>query len=56
MGSIWGAVIAGLILGEAMSLSVLIYPPITQVIIYLVAAVVLLWRPRGLMGLKGVAE
>jgi branched-chain amino acid transport system permease protein len=56
MGSIWGAVLAGLILGEAMSLSVLIYPPITQVIIYLVAAIVLLWRPRGLMGLKGVAE
>jgi branched-chain amino acid transport system permease protein len=56
MGSLWGAVIAGLILGEAISLSVIIYPPATQVIIYLVAAVVLLWRPRGLMGVKGVAE
>ena len=56
MGSLWGAVIAGLILGEAISLSVIIYPPATQVIIYLVAAIVLLWRPRGLMGVKGVAE
>jgi branched-chain amino acid transport system permease protein len=56
MGSLWGAVLAGLILGEAISISVLVYPPITQVIIYLVAAIVLLWRPRGLMGLKGVGE
>ena len=56
MGSLPGAVLSGLILGEAVSLSVLIYPPSTQIIIYLVAAVVLLWRPRGLMGVKGVAE
>lgn len=56
MGSLWGAVLAGLILGEAISLSVLIYPAISQVMVYIVAAVVLLWRPRGLLGLKGVAE
>lgn len=56
MGSIPGAILAGLLMGEAVSLSVLIYPPITQVIIYIVAAVVLSWRPRGLLGLKGVME
>ena len=56
MGSLPGAVLSGLILGEAVSLSVLIYPPSTQIIIYLVAAIVLLWRPRGLMGVKGVME
>jgi branched-chain amino acid transport system permease protein len=56
MGSLPGAVLSGLLLGEAVSLSVLIYPPSTQIIIYLVAAVVLLWRPRGLMGAKGVME
>ncbi|MGA7487034.1 MAG: branched-chain amino acid ABC transporter permease [Xanthobacteraceae bacterium] len=56
MGSLPGAVLAGLILGEAVSLSVLIYPPSTQIIVYLVAAVVLLWRPRGLLGVKGVME
>jgi branched-chain amino acid transport system permease protein len=56
MGSLPGAVISGLILGEAVSLSVLIYPPSTQIMLYLVAAVVLLWRPRGLMGVKGVME
>jgi branched-chain amino acid transport system permease protein len=56
MGSLAGAVISGLILGEAVSLSVLIYPPSTQIIVYLIAAVVLLWRPRGLLGVKGVME
>lgn len=56
MGSLPGAVLSGLLLGEAVSLSVLIYPPSTQIIIYLVAAVVLLWRPRGLLGTRGVME
>jgi branched-chain amino acid transport system permease protein len=56
MGSLPGAIIAGLLMGEAVSLSVLLYPPISQVIVYIVAAVVLLWRPRGLFGLKGVME
>lgn len=56
MGSLPGAVLSGLLLGEAVSLSVLIYPPSTQIILYVVAAVVLLWRPRGLMGAKGVME
>jgi branched-chain amino acid transport system permease protein len=56
MGSLPGAVLSGLLLGEAVSLAVLFYPPISQVIVYFVAAVVLLWRPRGLLGLKGVME
>jgi branched-chain amino acid transport system permease protein len=56
MGSIPGAILAGLLLGEAMSLSVLLFPPISQIIIYLVAAVVLLWRPRGLLGVEGMLE
>ena len=56
MGSLPGAVLAGLLLGEAVSISVLLYPPIAQVIVYIVAAVVLLWRPRGLLGVRGVME
>jgi branched-chain amino acid transport system permease protein len=56
MGSIGGAILAGLLLGEAISLSVLFYPPLSQIVIYLVAAVVLVWRPRGLLGIKGVME
>lgn len=56
MGSIIGAIVAGLLMGEAQALSVLFYPPISQVIIYMVAAVVLSVRPRGLFGVKGVME
>ena len=33
-----------------------IFPGIDQIIIYLVAVVILLVRPRGLMGRKGVME
>ena len=54
MGSLAGAVLAGFILGEAVSLSVLFLPQISQVIIYFVAAAVLLWRPRGLLGAEGI--
>jgi len=33
-----------------------IFPGIDQIIIYLIAMIVLLVRPRGLMGRKGVME
>ena len=56
MGSLPGAVLAGLLMGEAQSLAVIFYPPISQVIIYLIAALVLSWRPRGLFGVQGVHE
>lgn len=56
LGSILGAIVAGILMGIATSLAVLYYPPIAQVVIYLVAAVVLSIRPRGLFGAKGVHE
>jgi branched-chain amino acid transport system permease protein len=56
MGSLAGAALAAVMLGEAISLSVLFYPPLAQIVVYLVAAVVLLWRPRGLLGVAGVME
>jgi branched-chain amino acid transport system permease protein len=61
MGSLPGAVLAGFMLGILQSLASLneakqLFPGIDQVIIYLVAVVVLLTRPRGLMGRKGVME
>ena len=54
MGSIIGAVIAGLLMGLAVSFSVVFVPSISQVIIYLVAVVVLVIRPRGLFGVEGI--
>ncbi|MEL6206663.1 MAG: branched-chain amino acid ABC transporter permease [Pseudomonadota bacterium] len=61
MGSLPGAVLAGFLLGilesfASMSQVIAIVPGINQIIIYLVAIVVLLTRPRGLMGRKGVME
>ena len=61
MGSLPGAVVAGFLLGILQSFASLtevkdIVPGIDQIIIYLVAVVVLLVRPRGLMGRKGVME
>lgn len=55
MGSLTGALIAAVMLGMALSFSAEI-AAIQQIIIYLVAVVVLLVRPRGLLGKKGVFE
>ncbi|MFV2001581.1 MAG: branched-chain amino acid ABC transporter permease [Paracoccaceae bacterium] len=61
MGSLPGAVLAGFMLGILESFASLnevkqIFPGIDQIIIYLVAIIILLTRPRGLMGRKGVME
>ncbi len=61
MGSLPGAVLAGFLLGVLQSFASMneikaIVPGIDQIIIYLVAIVILLTRPRGLMGRKGVME
>jgi branched-subunit amino acid ABC-type transport system permease component len=61
MGSLGGAVSAGFLLGVLQSFASMsavkqILPGIDQIIIYLIAVVILLTRPRGLMGRKGVME
>lgn len=50
MGSIGGSVLGGLIVGELISIGVIIWPPIAHTLIYLFMAVFLLVRPRGLFG------
>ncbi len=61
MGSLPGAVLAGFLLGILESFASMnevknIFPGIDQIIIYLVAIIIILTRPRGLMGRKGVME
>ncbi|MEL6571973.1 MAG: branched-chain amino acid ABC transporter permease [Pseudomonadota bacterium] len=61
MGSLPGAVLAGFVLGILQSFASMnevkaVLPGIDQIIIYLVAIIILLTRPRGLMGRKGVME
>ncbi|MCY6382494.1 branched-chain amino acid ABC transporter permease [Hoeflea prorocentri] len=61
MGSLPGAVLAGFLLGilqsfASMNAVMSIFPGINQIIIYLVAVVILLTMPRGLLGREGVME
>jgi len=61
MGSLPGAVLAGFLLGILESFASMnevksLIPGIDQIIIYVVAIIILLTRPRGLMGRKGVME
>lgn len=61
MGSLPGAVLAGFLLGILESFASTTWatttlPGINQIIIYVVAIIILLTRPRGLMGRKGVME
>ena len=61
MGSLEGAVLAGFVLGVLQSFASMnevktIFPGIDQIIIYLVAVIILLTRPRGLLGRKGLME
>jgi branched-chain amino acid transport system permease protein len=50
LGSFWGVVVAGLLVGVVRGLTVYFYPPAAEASMYLLMILVLLLRPRGLMG------
>ncbi len=50
MGSIPGAFIASLIIGQLQAFGILIFPKITLVLVFALMAVVLVLRPHGLLG------
>jgi branched-chain amino acid transport system permease protein len=50
LGSFWGVVVAGLLVGVVRGLTVYFYPPAAEASMYLLMVLVLLLRPRGLMG------
>lgn len=56
MGSLKGAVVSGLILGQVVSLTSLFMPEMSNVIIFIAMAVVLLIKPSGLFGISGLLE
>jgi len=53
---ILGAIIAGLLMGEIVSLTTFFAPKLAELIIFIVMAIVLLVRPSGLFGEAGLAE
>lgn len=50
LGSFWGSIIAGLLVGEVVSLCILFWPPMSEASMFALMIVVLLARPRGLLG------
>ena len=50
LGSFWGVVVAGLLVGVVRGLTVFMYPPAAEASMYALMVLVLLLRPRGLMG------
>ncbi|HSB79081.1 MAG TPA: branched-chain amino acid ABC transporter permease [Candidatus Methylomirabilis sp.] len=56
VGSFWGSVLAGLIVGLSTSISIMFWARISDIIPFVILMLVLLFRPRGLMGEKSVLE
>jgi branched-chain amino acid transport system permease protein len=56
MGSLPGAIVAGLLIGEVISLTTFFAPKLSEIVIFMVMAIVLLARPSGLFGEAGLAE
>jgi branched-chain amino acid transport system permease protein len=50
MGSILGSILGGLIVGELITLGVVFWPPVANVVIFVFMAVILILRPRGFFG------
>ena len=50
LGSFWGAVLGGLLIAELSQLTALVLPTASDVVIYVCMALVLLFRPQGLLG------
>jgi branched-chain amino acid transport system permease protein len=50
MGSILGAIVSGLVLGLVEGLTKVIYPEASNIVVFIIMAVVLIWRPSGLFG------
>jgi branched-chain amino acid transport system permease protein len=56
IGSFWGSILAGLIIGLSTSLSVMVWARVSDIVPFVILTLVLLFRPRGLMGEKSVLE
>jgi branched-chain amino acid transport system permease protein len=50
MGSILGAIVSGLLLGVIEGLTKVIYPEASNIVVFVIMAIVLMWRPAGLFG------
>jgi branched-chain amino acid transport system permease protein len=56
IGSFWGAIVGGLLIGILTSLMALLWPPAVEMTGYFIMGIILLVRPRGLFGVEGLFE
>ena len=56
MGSLLGAVISGLLIGQIVGLTTFFAPKLAEIIVFIFMALVLLFRPSGLLGETGLME
>ncbi|MGH7075852.1 MAG: branched-chain amino acid ABC transporter permease [Stellaceae bacterium] len=56
IGSLLGSVLGGLLIGLAAGVTAAYYPDASDVVIYVIMALVLIFRPRGLLGQEGLLE
>jgi len=56
MGSLLGAIVAGILIGEVVSLTTYFAPKLAEIMVFVVMALVLLVRPSGLFGETGLME
>jgi len=54
MGSLTGSIVGGLLIGLAISITTLYLPAASEIVMYVLMALVLLVRPRGLFGEEGI--
>ena len=56
MGSLPGAIVAGMLIGQVVSLTTFFAPKLAEIVVFIFMALVLLVRPSGLFGEAGLAE
>jgi len=56
MGSLLGAVLAGILMGQVVGITTYFAPKLAEIMVFVVMAVVLLVRPSGIFGEAGLAE
>jgi len=56
IGSFWGAIVGGLLIGILSSLMALLYAPAVELTGFIIMGIILLVRPRGIFGVEGLFE
>jgi branched-chain amino acid transport system permease protein len=56
IGSFWGSVVGGILVGISTTLAVMIFPRVSDLAMFILLVLVILTRPRGLWGEKSGLE